>query len=151
MKLPFDIRSIVDLWETIGSLSEYLVFVVRESKYFLHLIVLIFHSWKSNSPMFNSVLSRSVTHRYHHTMVDALYGVTSIKSGRSFFSQRWIRPYICLNAAPNTTAGFGDTLPYLFASWLAYDASLTRLFAKSNLWMSSVRYWGIESFSSEKV
>ena len=43
METPFDILSIDYLWETTGSLSKYLVFMVSESKKPLHFVVFTFN------------------------------------------------------------------------------------------------------------
>ena len=56
--------------------------MVSESKTFLHIVVLTFHLWTSHIPMFNSVLSRSVTPSYHREKVESVYGVPAIESGR---------------------------------------------------------------------
>ena len=82
MELTFDGWDIADLWENIGLPSKSLGFMVSESKYFLHLVVITLQSWTSHYPMFDYVLSGSVTPRYHQEKVEAVNGVPDIESGR---------------------------------------------------------------------
>ena len=84
MELPFDCCSIAYMWETIGSPSKHLGFMVIESKSIFHFVVLTLPLWTSYIPMFNYVSSGSVKPRYNWEKVEAVAGVTDIESSRRY-------------------------------------------------------------------
>ena len=89
MELYFDRLSIVYFFETIGSPSKYLGFMVSESRLIppsrcTHVAL----CETSHSPVFNSIWPVSITPKYRRLKVEAFYGATSIESVSISFIRR---------------------------------------------------------------